>query len=71
MWLGRGVQESPDVGFGGGIEHDYRELKTGLGLSHFEGRSFTGWHRHTTLVTAAHLFITRLRLTNPKAAGAA
>lgn len=52
------------------IEHDYRELKTGLGLSHFEGRSFTGWHRHVTLVTAAHLFITRLRLT-PKAAGAA
>jgi Transposase DDE domain len=27
------------------IEHDYRELKTGLGLDHFEGRSFTGWHR--------------------------
>ncbi|MDE8667809.1 IS701 family transposase [Pseudarthrobacter sp. H3Y2-7] len=53
------------------IEHDYRELKTGLGLAHFEGRSFTGWHRHATLVTAAHLFITRLRLTNPKADGAA
>lgn len=53
------------------IEHDYRELKTGLGLAHFEGRSFTGWHRHVTLVTAAHLFITRLRLTHPKAAGAA
>jgi SRSO17 transposase len=53
------------------IEHDYRELKTGLGLSHFEGRSFTGWHRHVTLVTAAQLFITKLSLTNPKAAGAA
>jgi SRSO17 transposase len=26
------------------IEHDYRELKTGLGLTHFEGRSFTGWN---------------------------
>ena len=48
------------------IEHDYRELKTGLGLDHFEGRSFTGWHRHATLVTAAHLFITTLRL-DPKA----
>jgi SRSO17 transposase len=24
------------------IEHDYRELKTGLGLAQFEGRSFTG-----------------------------
>jgi SRSO17 transposase len=48
------------------IEHDYRELKTGLGLDHFEGRSFTGWHRHVTLVTAAHLFITLLRH-DPKA----
>jgi len=48
------------------VEHDYRELKTGLGLDHFEGRSFTGWHRHVTLVTAAHLFITMLRL-DPKA----
>jgi SRSO17 transposase len=36
------------------IEHDYRELKTGLGLDHFEGRSWIGWHRHVTLVTAAH-----------------
>lgn len=53
------------------IEHDYRELKTGLGLSHFEGRTFAGWHRHVTLVTAAHLFITKLRLTRPKADGAA
>ncbi|WP_406311878.1 IS701 family transposase [Streptosporangium sp. NBC_01639] len=53
------------------IEHDYRELKTGLGLTHFEGRSFTGWHRHVTLVSAAHLFLTELRLTSPKAAGAA
>ncbi len=35
------------------IEHDYRELKTGLGLDHFEGRSFTGWHCHVTLATLA------------------
>jgi SRSO17 transposase len=53
------------------IEHDYRELKTGLGLSHFEGRSLPGFHHHATLVSAAHLFITRKRLTTPKAAGAA
>ena len=49
------------------IEHDYRELKTGLGLDHFEGRTYAGWHRHVTLVTAAQLFITELR-TSPKAA---
>ena len=53
------------------IEHDYRELKTGLGLAHFEGRTWLGWHHHMTLVTAAHLFITQLRLTRPKAVGAA
>jgi SRSO17 transposase len=53
------------------IEHDYRELKTGLGLTHFEGRSWTGWHRHVTLVSAAHLFLTELRLSDPKAVGAA
>jgi len=48
------------------IEHDYRELKTGLGLDHFEGRTFTGWHRHVTLVSAAQLFVTLLRA-DPKA----
>ena len=48
------------------IEHDYRELKTGLGLDHFEGRTWAGWHRHVTLVTAAQLFITTLRA-DPKA----
>ncbi|MET3721612.1 SRSO17 transposase [Arthrobacter sp. UYEF21] len=53
------------------MTHDYRELKTGLGLDHFEGRTWLGWHHHATLVTAAHLFITTLRLTRPKAPGAA
>jgi SRSO17 transposase len=48
------------------IEHDYRELKTGLGLAHFEGRSFTGWHRHVTLAALAQAFCTMLR-TDPKA----
>ncbi|MGY0021228.1 IS701 family transposase [Streptomyces sp. cg35] len=48
------------------IEHDYRELKTGLGLDHSEGRSWDGWHRNVTLVTAAHLFLTEQR-TDPKA----
>ncbi|WP_226599124.1 IS701 family transposase [Streptomyces violascens] len=48
------------------IEHDYRELKHGLGLDHFEGRSWTGWHHHVTLATAAHAFLTEQRLA-PKA----
>ena len=48
------------------IEHDYRELKDGLGLDHFEGRSYTGWHRHVTLATVAQAFCTLLR-NDPKA----
>ena len=48
------------------IEHDYRELKDALGLDHFEGRSFNGWHHHVTLVSLAHGFLTLERL-NPKA----
>jgi SRSO17 transposase len=52
------------------IEHDYRECKTALGLDHFEGRTWSGWHRHVTLVTAAQLFLTLLR-TSPRAAAPA
>ena len=48
------------------IEHDYRELKDALGLDHFEGRSYPGWHHHVTLVSLAHGFLTLERL-NPKA----
>jgi SRSO17 transposase len=48
------------------IEHDYRELKDGLGLDHFEGRSYTGWHRHVTLAAVAQAFCTQLRY-DPKA----
>jgi SRSO17 transposase len=48
------------------VEYDYRELKTGLGLDHFEGRSFTGWHRHVTLAALAQAFCTMIRA-DPKA----
>ena len=39
------------------VEQDYRELKDELGLDHFEGRSWMGWHHHVTLVCLAHLFL--------------
>ncbi len=52
------------------IEHDYRELKHGLGLDHFEGRTWRGWHHHVTLATAAHAFLTVRRL-DPKAPASA
>jgi len=48
------------------IEHDYRELKHGLGLGHFEDRSYLGWHRHVTLAALAQAFCTMIR-TDPKA----
>jgi SRSO17 transposase len=48
------------------IEHDYRELKDGLGLDHFEGRSYLGWHRHVTLTSLAQAFCTQLHY-DPKA----
>ena len=48
------------------IELDYRQLKGELGLDHYEGRSWLGWHHHTALVTTAHGFLTLERL-DPKA----
>jgi SRSO17 transposase len=39
------------------VEQDYRELKDELGLDHFEGRGWMGWHHHVALVTMAYLFL--------------
>jgi SRSO17 transposase len=39
------------------VEQDYQQMKEELGLDHFEGRSWTGWHHHVTLVMLAHLFL--------------
>ncbi len=39
------------------IEQDYQQLKEELGLDHFEGRSWRGWHHHVTLVMLAHAFL--------------
>ena len=52
------------------VEHDYRELKHGLGLDHFEGRSYRGWHHHVTCVSIAHAFLT-LERQRPKTRAAA
>jgi len=46
------------------IEHDYRELKQCLGLGHYEGRSWRGWHHHVTCVSVAHAFLTCWRLSH-------
>ncbi len=39
------------------VEQDYRELKDELGLDHFEGRGWLGWHHHVTLVSLAFCFL--------------
>jgi SRSO17 transposase len=39
------------------IEQQYRELKTELGLDHFEGRTYPGWTHHTVLTAAAFTFL--------------
>ena len=43
------------------IEHSYRELKDELGLDHFEGRSWRGWHHHVVLVLLAYAFLQDVR----------
>ena len=39
------------------IEQQYMELKDELGLDHFEGRSFVGWHRHVVLTAMAYTWL--------------
>ena len=39
------------------IEQQYEELKDELGLDHFEGRSFVGWHRHVVLTALAYTWL--------------
>jgi len=39
------------------IERDYQELKQELGLGHFEGRGWRGFHHHATLRLAAYGFL--------------
>ena len=39
------------------IERDYQELKQELGLGHYEGRGWRGFHHHGTLCIAAYGFL--------------
>jgi SRSO17 transposase len=48
------------------IERDYQELKQELGLGHFEGRSWRGFHHHATLCIAAYAFLLAQRIAAPK-----
>jgi SRSO17 transposase len=44
------------------VEQQYRELKTNLGIDHFEGRTYPGWHHHIVLTAVAHAFLQQERL---------
>jgi len=43
-------------------ERAYEELKGELGLDHFEGRSFPGWHHHISVVLCCHSFLVSERV---------
>jgi SRSO17 transposase len=51
-------------------ERMYEDLKGELGLDHFEGRSFTGWHHHVSVVLCCFAFVVaeRARAFPPSAA---
>jgi len=53
------------------IERDYRELKQEVGLGHYEGRNWRGFHHHASLCIAAYGFLVLegLRGNKKKAAG--
>lgn len=44
------------------IERDYQELKQELGLGHYEGRGWRGFHHHASLCIAAYAFLLCARL---------
>ena len=48
------------------IERDYQELKQELGLGHFEGRNWRGFHHHASLCIAAYGFLMLERLSSIK-----
>jgi SRSO17 transposase len=43
-------------------ERMYEDLKGELGLDHFEGRSFPGWHHHISVVLCCHAFVVAERV---------
>jgi SRSO17 transposase len=52
------------------MERDYQELKQELGLGHFEGRNWRGFHHHATLCIAAYGFLIAERNRFPPSARA-
>jgi SRSO17 transposase len=51
------------------VERDYQELKQEIGLDHFEGRTWRGFHHHATLCAVAHGFLALRRALFPPEQG--
>ena len=51
------------------IERDYQDLKQELGLGHYEGRGWRGFHHHATLCIAAYGFLIAERAAFPPSDG--
>jgi SRSO17 transposase len=47
------------------IERDYQDMKGEVGLDHFEGRTWRGFHHHATLCAVAHGFLALQRALSP------
>jgi SRSO17 transposase len=47
------------------VERDYQEMKQEIGLDHFEGRTWRGFHHHATLCAVAHAFLALQRALFP------
>lgn len=47
------------------VERDYQDMKGELGLDHFEGRTWRGFHHHLALVGVAHAFLALRRALFP------
>ncbi len=47
------------------VERDYQEMKQEIGLDHFEGRTWRGFHHHAALCAAAHAFLALRRALFP------
>ena len=51
------------------IERDYQDLKQELGLGHYEGRGWRGFHHHASLSIAAYGFLMAQQIRHPEGAG--
>lgn len=47
------------------VERDYQEMKQEVGLDHYEGRTWRGFHHHATLCAVAHAFLALRRALFP------